>query len=232
MPSLVPGTKRLLDEGLNVPGYGNVMGQTFESNVPYVLRFMIDKGIHGADWVTLPAGKYSLATENTPFQATHTHTHDSNSRISRCTLEADISFDSLVSHECTGVYNSLSPLRILSFDIECQGRKGHFPDALLDPVIQIACVVSVQGQELTPLVRTVFTLNTCLPIVGAHVDSSQSEADMLLKFRSFVLASDPDLITGYNIGNFDFPYLLTRAKTLGKYNETFVQCCAFGASIC
>ena len=27
---------------------------------------------------------------------------------------------------------------------------------------------------------------------------------------------DPDIITGYNIGNFDIPYLLNRAKTLEK----------------
>jgi len=32
----------------------------------------------------------------------------------------------------------VAPLRILSFDIECQGRKGYFPEAEHDPVIQIA----------------------------------------------------------------------------------------------
>ena len=37
-----------------------------------------------------------------------------------------------------------------------------------------------------------------------------------MKWRAFVVACDPDLITGYNIANFDFPYLLNRAKTLEK----------------
>ena len=32
--------------------------------------------------------------------------------------------------------------------------------------------------------------------------------------QDFVVASDPDLITGYNINNFDLPYLLDRAQAL------------------
>lgn len=86
----------------------------------------------------------------------------------------------------------------------------------MDPVIQIASVLSVQGQDTAPLIRTVFTLNSCLPIVGAVVDASETEAEMLMKWRNFLVAADPDIITGYNIGNFDIPYLLNRAKVLEK----------------
>lgn len=41
----------------------------------------------------------------------------------------------------------MAPLRILSFDIECAGRKGIFPEPNVDPVIQIASVVKVQGKR-------------------------------------------------------------------------------------
>jgi DNA polymerase delta subunit 1 len=37
---------------------------------------------------------------------------------------------------------------------------------------------------------------------------------MLQKWREFVERVDPDLIIGYNISNFDLPYLLDRAKAL------------------
>ena len=37
-------------------------------------------------------------------------------------------------------------------DIECQGRKGHFPEAEKDPVIQIANAVSVYGDD-KPIVK-------------------------------------------------------------------------------
>jgi DNA polymerase delta subunit 1 len=57
---------------------------------------------------------------------------------------------------------------VLSFDIECAGRKGHFPEPSQDPVIQIASLVTVLG-ESAPRVKNVMTLGTCASIVGAEV---------------------------------------------------------------
>lgn len=37
-----------------------------------------------------------------------------------------------------------------------------------------------------------------------------------MKWRMFLETSDPDIITGYNVQNFDIPYLLDRAATLAK----------------
>jgi DNA polymerase elongation subunit (family B) len=37
---------------------------------------------------------------------------------------------------------------------------------------------------------------------------------MLEAWKQFVATVDPDLIIGYNIANFDFPYLLDRAEVL------------------
>jgi DNA polymerase delta subunit 1 len=56
--------------------------------------------------------------------------------------------------------------------------QGHFPEAQLDPVIQIASMVTVQGEK-GPRVKNVLTLGTCAPIVGSEVMSFESEADML-----------------------------------------------------
>lgn len=201
MPSLVPGLKRNFDEGFNVATLGLVRGQTYESNVPFVLRFMIDCDIQGADWIELPAASYSV--------------RDASQKTSRCTIEADVYFNKIVTHECVGKWSTIAPLRTLSFDIECQGRKGYFPDAQFDPVIQIASTLTLQGSD-QPIVRTVFTLNTCLPIVGAQVICSEKEEEMLLNWKDFVNICDPDIITGYNIANFDIPYLLNRAATLEK----------------
>jgi len=124
----------------------------------------------------------------------------------------------LISRESKGEWNKIAPLRILSFDIECQGRKGHFPEAEQDPVIQIANTLTVDGHE-KPSVQNVFTLKGCLPIVGAQVIPSDTEEDMLLKWRAFLEACDPDIITGYNVQNFDIPYLLDRAAALSKTSK-------------
>ena len=59
-----------------------------------------------------------------------------------------------------------------------------------------------------------FTLDTCAPIVGSKVYSFKKETELLTKWRDFVIAVDPDIITGYNIVNFDFPYIIERANHL------------------
>lgn len=63
MPNLVPTLKRIMDEGidLNIPGHsGNQLYPPFECNVPFVLRYMIDRDITGAGWLTLPKETYQV----------------------------------------------------------------------------------------------------------------------------------------------------------------------------
>ena len=54
-------------------------------------------------------------------------------------------YDEFKSYAPEGEWAKIAPLRILSFDIECAGRKGIFPEASSDPVIQIANMVTRQG---------------------------------------------------------------------------------------
>jgi DNA polymerase delta subunit 1 len=68
------------------------------------------------------------------------------------------------------------------------------------------------------LVKVVFTLGTCDNIVDAQVKCFDSEKEMLLAWEKLMYVCDPDIITGYNIINFDFPYILARAKHLNIHN--------------
>lgn len=196
----------------------------------YALRFMVDRGLVGGAWVTLPAGKYALGPAPGAAPATHCQVGrvwcglaasraraepaDPLSHVSpQPQVEAHIHASRLVGHPPDGPWSRLAPLRVLSVDIECAGRKGHFPEAELDPVIQIASMVSVVGRP-TPVVKNVMTLDTCAPIAGAEVMSFSDEKELLRRWRDLVVESDPDLIIGYNTTNFDLPYLLKRADTL------------------
>lgn len=171
---------------------------TFD-NIAYVLRFMIDTKVAGMSWVEVPAGKYRLISPR--------------DQHSNCQIEAQMDYHDLIAHSSEGEYAKLAPLRILSFDIECAGRKGVFPEAHIDPVIQIANVVTRYGEQ-KPFVRNVFCMDTVSPIVATQILSFQNEGDMLMRWRDFVEEVDPDVIIGYNTSNFDFPYLLDRAKHL------------------
>ncbi|KAF0331594.1 DNA polymerase delta catalytic subunit [Colletotrichum sp. SAR11_59] len=175
---------------------GGVM--TFD-NIQYVLRFMVDCKIHGMSWVEAPAKSYQLLPQS--------------QRQSNCQIEAEISHLDLIAHKPEGEWSKMAPLRILSFDIECAGRKGIFPEATHDPVIQIANVVTRYGEK-KPFVRNVFCLDTTSPIVATQILEFQKEEKMLSEWQKFLVKVDPDIIIGYNIANFDFPYLLDRARHL------------------
>ena len=58
------------------------------------------------------------------------------------------------------------------------GVQGHFPEPEKDPVIQIASMVTVQGED-RPTVRNVMTLKGCSPIVGSEVMSFEDEVSLL-----------------------------------------------------
>jgi len=133
----------------------------------------------------------------------------------------ECAWDQFVSHVPEGDWLKVAPVRILSFDIECAGRKGIFPEPEKDPVIQIANMVIRQGEK-EPFIRNVFTLNTCAQIIGSQVISCSKESDLLEQWSKFVRDCDPDIVTGYNINNFDLPYLLNRAKTLKVPNFAFL----------
>nr|GAT42941.1 predicted protein [Mycena chlorophos] len=170
---------------------------TFESNIAYTLRFMIDTKVVGMNWIEIPANKYIV--KDRPK--------------SHCQLEISVKYQDIISHAPEGDWASIAPLRILSFDIECAGRKGIFPEADVDPVIQIANMVTRQGEQ-KPFIRNVFTLNTCSNILGSQVLSFKKEQKLLQAWSDFVNEVDPDVVIGYNIAGFDFPYLLDRAKAL------------------
>ncbi|KAF8972660.1 ribonuclease H-like domain-containing protein [Flammula alnicola] len=191
---------RIFDRGeCDFQGLFDGVIPTFESNIVFTLRFMIDTKVVGMNWIEVPAGKYKITPPG--------------SKRSTCQLEISLRYDAFVSHAPDGNWSKIAPLRILSFDIECAGRKGIFPEASVDPVIQIANMVTRQGEQ-KPFIRNVFTLNTCSHIVGSQVLSFDDEANMLQSWRDFVEQVDPDVVIGYNIAGFDFPYLIDRGKAL------------------
>lgn len=199
LPKYVNQLRTLFENGsFSYKGSNFFETTTFESNLPYALRFMIDNEVVGMSWVRVKAGKYRERID----------------KLCSTQIELDVEdFNDIECLPCEGDYSKIAPLRILSFDIECSADKGRFPQAQSDPIIQIANIVKVHGEQ-EPLVRNVFTLNTCAPIVGAQVHSFHSEQRLLQAWRDFLLEVDPDIITGYNIVNFDFPYIINRAAAL------------------
>jgi DNA polymerase I len=101
-----------------------------------------------------------------------------------------------------------APLKVLAFDIECAPiRPGAIPEAGKDPIILISMVFS------EPFKGSVKMVLSTRP--GPGVTTVSSEGDMLERFMETVKQYDPDILTGYNINNYDFPYILERMREHG-----------------
>lgn len=129
----------------------NTCFEPFECNVLFLLRYMIDQEISGAGWLTLPKSTYKIRNKNE--QVTH------------CQMEVDVSYDDIIARKPEGEWSKIAKVRVLSLDIECQGRKGHFPSADQDPVIQIANVLNAYGEKtsITKVSQLIFTNSIIVP---------------------------------------------------------------------
>jgi DNA polymerase delta subunit 1 len=111
LPRHVSTARTALESGFDVPfGIGRCTFLTYEANVAFVMRYMVDSGIVGGGWVTMPGGCWVERTL-------------ASSVTSSCSAEVDVMWPSVVAHAAEGEWLKVSPgIRTLSFDIECCGR--------------------------------------------------------------------------------------------------------------
>ncbi|MFH1393370.1 MAG: DNA-directed DNA polymerase [Candidatus Micrarchaeota archaeon] len=90
-------------------------------------------------------------------------------------------------------------LSALAFDIETYNPVG-MPREKKDPAIMISYCGKKKG------------VLTWKESDREFVESLGSEKEMLERFSEIVRKEDPDILYGYNSGNFDIPYLMARAE--------------------
>jgi len=183
--------------------------RTYEANVPFELRYMIDKRLNGCQWFKLRPNQYRVV-EMTEL------------RESRCALEIELipGTGSLEPLDMT-THGSVAQMRTLSFDIEvCNVHASGFPSPEDSPSIMICAELDVHGQGSVH--KAAFALRD--PVTGGGYNCVEgaddtyvydTEAEMLLAFRTYILWCDPESFTGWNINKFDFTYLAKRAERLG-----------------
>lgn len=62
--------------------------------------------------------------------------------------------------------------------------------------------------------KTIVTLDTCNPINGVEVLECKTETQLIKTFEAVFRRENADIVTGYNVLNFDFPYIVNRANKL------------------
>lgn len=214
-PFCLRSAKAMMENGLNIVdnrGSRKIRFKIYESGFPYVLRFMNDLGITGMSYVIVQ--EYEILRNKKEEIVKSTFGKNSNHRcVMKSTMCISTSAALLKPLPLTGDYMKMLPLKILSFDIECVGAMDAFPVATKDPVIQIGNTIQRFGS--TAMRKVIFCLKETAEIPGAEVHWFETEKEVLEAWMAFWHAEDPDIIIGYNIKGFDFPYLLDRAAILG-----------------
>ncbi|CAD27015.1 DNA POLYMERASE DELTA CATALYTIC (LARGE) CHAIN [Encephalitozoon cuniculi GB-M1] len=190
-PHVSTALKVLLESGISVKGE-KVRFRVYESNFPFVLRFMCDLGIVGMSY--LRVNRYEI------LDADH--------------LTVSASYESLESLPLEGGYVVLPPLKVLSIDIECVSAGNGFPSSKCDPIIQIGNTLMLFGDN-SYASQDIFCLKETTGIPGVNVHWYETEKELLESWKKYFMELDPDVIVGYNVKGFDIPYILSRGEILG-----------------
>lgn len=192
----LPGLKwyeRVLHKKLRVPFKGKKSFQLFESNMVPYLRFIHEQGLESCGWVKID--KYEKTTG-----------------ISNCEIEIETNYKKVMFYES----KKIAPLIIASFDLECIPEDGGFPQASNpgDYINQIGTSFSRYG-ESECFYKHVITLKGCSKVPGTVIESYKSEPSVILAWSRLIKKMNPDIMTGYNIFQFDYEYLKKRAELHG-----------------
>lgn len=102
--------------------------------------------------------------------------------------------------------------RILSFDIETYTDNHHALPDMHNPkhvVYMVSCLFQVTGDK-NSREQYVIVSENCNPIPGVNIIVAEGEEDLLVTFYDLVESLDPDILTGYNIFGYDYPYMDAR----------------------
>ena len=194
-PRYLAKARDALEDGVVTDGH---TCQTFEANIIFTMRFMVDISLSGCQWVSLPTGSFKQLTQGK---------ERSNLRTSLVFLCTDYTQIVPISPKVKG---ELAPWRWLSYDIEACRYQPGFPKAEEDPITQLCFVLEEEGKGI--IWKQAYCLapagQSCSEIYGVNlcVYPTNQEPQMLLDVRQFILDCDPDFFTGWNIDKFDNPY--------------------------
>ena len=160
----------------------------YEANLDPVLRFMHVSGCTSTGWIQV--------------------TDEADDPDTRCDLNFRGTLSPILGKD------TVAPLKVMSFDIECYSSTGNFPDPKIpgDCVFQIGMTTKNFGQGDESLIRRCLCLKQT---DGPDCESFKTEKNLLEAFGKYLAEVDPDIITGWNIFGFDLEFLFVRASRLG-----------------
>tara|TARA_Y100000389_G_scaffold177636_2_gene190099 strand:- start:1625 stop:5449 length:3825 start_codon:yes stop_codon:yes gene_type:complete len=114
------------------------------------------------------------------------------------------------------ILNDIKITRLLKIESITKLLDSTFPKLEGDKVTFIGTTFWKYGDK-EPYLNNCLVLDTCdnlKEIENCRIDTFKNEKDLLLGWTKLIKEEDPDIITGYNIFGFDYPFMYTRTQEL------------------
>jgi DNA polymerase I len=157
--------------------------EVFEADILFKNRFMIDNDIYGMRWYMVDGNGIDTKTVKTERKI-------KADELREISIEKNVDF------------------KYMSLDIEVLPGEISLPDAEKDPIIIISMYFHPNFKGKKSLVLAAKKIKEPTDDTAGFF----TEKEMLEEFTKVVDRYDPDVILGYNINNFDLPYIETRLR--------------------
>ena len=193
----------LLKNPIKTERWGHVFFRTYEETITVIRKLLTAKDVRYAQWFST---KCRLITDTDYKISTLKREYHADWR----TMEA------IPSEICK---NWISKPGVLAFDIECYSNNHRaMPDKYnaLHTAYMISCIYQ-RYQTLDTRRRYGIIIGDCNHIPPEKFENCEiikvdSELEMIQAFADVINETDPEIVTGYNILSFDYPYLEFRIK--------------------
>lgn len=169
-PSAVPALRSIISSGI----LEHLPVKCFNADIDFTWRCMIDQGFSMGSWIEIPAGCYQISKDRDRYAETgldddEMDLEDEKARnairgykkrrmktivtrldCDQTRTQLEINCDLADMHpvsakDMTADERKHAPMRVLTTDIECEGREGVFPEPEHDAVICIGNIVNLFG---------------------------------------------------------------------------------------
>jgi DNA polymerase elongation subunit (family B) len=176
-----------------------------ENNASPVLQYICNQNLPTANWIRI-RGKLT-ESEN------------------KCDYEYSCNYKNIIAiHNQTFVPSAT----VMSFDLEANSSNPErMPNATIaaDKIFQISCVIG-KTNSIEPDYKYLITLGKTNPQLldeSIKVIECENEGDILLSYTKLIQKYNPQLLIGYNIFNFDIPYMIERSRQTNVYYDFTIQ---------
>jgi len=182
---------------INIMGVGTIKLKMHEQDASPILQFTSYRNISTAGWCD--------------FSGKRVHKDEQKTL---CDHEFKVRWKNFQPN----MTNTVAAPLIMGFDIEVNSTNpSAMPKAEKpgDKVFQISCCLFRHGCDEKEMEKYLLTLGEPDPdTVGDDVEiyMYETEHDLLNGYTEFIQEKNPNVIVGYNILNFDIPYMIDRAK--------------------